>query len=184
MVDKSARGFLLGFISGEGSFMIEVGDVQRRRWNVNISPKFSLLVHEEDILTQLTEEFELGNVYQQDERSQWNISSIDECLKLCDIIDNSDTELFEKTDKYKQYEKWKVCLNMIKDGEHTTRAGAHKLVDKSFEIGDREKRKRSRDYYHKRINEAGNYTCGAETKDGSKCSRHVAKPDNNCGWHT
>jgi len=184
MVDKSARGFLLGFIAGEGCFMIEVGDIQRRRWNINISPRFSLLVHEDEILTQLRDEFDLGNVYHSDERSQWSIQSIDGCLELCEVIDNSDIRFFEGTEKYNQYEKWKACLHMINDGEHTTRDGAHKLVDRSFEIGKPGKRKYSKDYYHNRINEAGDYTCDAETKDGSNCSRHVAKPDNNCGWHT
>jgi len=183
MVDESARGFLLGFISGEGSFMIEVGDRQRRRWNVNISPKFSLLVHEKEILTQLQDEFELGNIHHSGERSQWSIQSIDECLTLCQIIDESDTQFFENTKKYKQYEQWKKCLHMIDNGEHTTREGAHELIDMSFEIGRPDARKYSKEYYHNRVNEAGDYICGGECSDGTICKRHVSEPDNTCQWH-
>lgn len=183
MEDNSARGFLLGFIAGEGSFMIEVGAVQRRRWNVNISPKFSLLVHEDEILQNLVSQTNLGNVYTQDNRSQWSISSVDGCLELCEIIDNSDCELFENTHKYQQYKDWKKCLNLIESGEHKTKSGAHKLVDLSFNLGKQQQRKHSRRYYHNKINEAGDYICGAETKDGSDCQRHVAEKSNNCGWH-
>lgn len=183
MEDDSARGFLLGFISGEGSFMIEVGAVQRRRWNVNISPKFALLVHEDKILQTLKEETGLGNVHTQSNRSQWAIASIDECLELCEIIDSSDTELFNQTKKREQYENWKTCVQMIDRGEHTTKEGAHKLVDLSFDLGKENQRKYSRQYYHDEIDKAGDYICGGTTNTGGECKRHVSEPDNTCQWH-
>jgi len=183
MESDSARGFLLGFIAGEGSFMIEVGAIERRRWNINISPRFSLLVHEDKILQNLMSQTNLGNVNKQKKRSMWNIQSIDECLELCEIIDESSCELFEDTNKYEQYKDWKKCLKLIDKGKHKKREGAHKLVDLSFDLGKESKRKHSRKYYHNKIEEAGDYICGGETKSGRKCQRHVAKKENKCQHH-
>jgi len=183
MENDSARDFLLGFIAGEGSFMIEVGAIQRRRWNVNISPRFSLLVHEDDILQKLCSETDLGNVCTQEDRSMWSIKSIDDCLELCKIIDDSDSCLFKSTHKYEQYKDWKECLKLIDEGKHTTKSGAHKLVDLSFDLGKESKRKYSREYYHNKIEEAGDYICGGETNGGGECKRHVAEKDNKCQWH-
>jgi hypothetical protein len=185
MLDSAEREFLLGFIAGEGSFMIEVNDAKRRRWGFRIIPRFGLLVHESDILHKLCDETNLGIVHERADsaESSWLIRSIDECLELCEIIDSqSESGLFEQTDKYNQYTKWKSAINMIDDGKHLNRDGAHKIVDMSYEIGDPKRRKYDAQYYHDKINQP-DYICGADTQEGVPCQSHVAEADNNCRWH-
>lgn len=176
--------FLLGLIAGEGSFMLTVSPVERRRWNVAIKPQFTIHMYELDVLEKSKELCnDIGTIDSHSDGYSWKVRSVEDCRIITDIVDNNSTDMFESTNKYEQFTKWKKGLHIIESEKHLTKEGTIELVDISFDIGKSSHRKLSKEDILSEIEKAGDYYCGGENNDGSTCQRHVSKPDNTCQHH-
>lgn len=154
-----SKYFILGLIAGEGSFQLNLTINNTRSYGFAPVPKFSLLVHEKDILDKIVNEVGLGKVKSRshDDGYVWEIINQNEVIEFSDWIKKSSTEFWESTNKYKQFEKWNVAVDMIcrretnYHGEMYNDSEMKKIVDISYDIGMPDKRKMSKDDYYDMI---------------------------------
>lgn len=173
--------FILGFIAGEGSFQV---DLQKRpsrsKYNVTVRPHFSLLVHEKKILDDIQSKIG-GKIYENSPEYRLDIRSINESKTLIRLVESTNSDFFKITDKYEQYLGWKRVVG-FKDND-ITKEEVKKSIEIAYDIGKPDKRKHNKEYYLNAVSKSGDYTCGAETKKGTPCKRHVATPNGRCQHH-
>ena len=115
--------FLLGVLASEGSFYITFAKDERRRYNVYYGARcrVSMGQFSEDLLVELRNIVDVGQVREEEKGYAWTISSRPELHELKNQIDthlNSHRSIFESTAKHRAYQKWRKALEELLRPEH------------------------------------------------------------------
>jgi hypothetical protein len=131
-MDEYTKGFIMGYVIGEGCFSIIMGKPrERNRMPLQIRPEMRIMIgiKDEDILGLIKSELEVGIVIRNRfyEASMKNsdgfvtylVSGMLGCRKLIPFFDSC--RWYGR--KQKDYELWKKAIKIIEDGRHRTIEG-------------------------------------------------------------
>jgi hypothetical protein len=113
-------GFLAGFLAGEAY----IGLTKNYQWKPYIQPRLSIQLHERDreVLEQFKEMIGVGKVKDRTNRdhSEWLVKKKEDLEKICNILDQCDSEMWKSSDKYENYLLWRKAVEMHIGNETTT----------------------------------------------------------------
>ena len=132
------ENWLLGFIEGEGCFVMGFARDKKFKFGICCRPYFNigLTKADEGALYQIKELLGYGQITYISHEKQRNegknfkdevdftIVSLPQCKKLRDLL----TDLEWHTKKEKDFRKWSECLNILDKKEHWTKEGILKLA--------------------------------------------------------
>lgn len=140
--EKMERAWLCGFVDGEGCFSIRVQRYGPDKRNVCLRPDFAITQHKKDkfVLDKVQRIIGIGNVVKRgvDGHFVYQIHSIKDAQILIDFFDFNDFLSIKKND----YELWKKCVIMLKDGHHRTYDGLIEILKLRQEINKDTKSKK------------------------------------------
>lgn len=131
------KGFLFGFIAGEGSFTVNLQVKERSKFGVHITPIFDLTVdsRDEDYIRKVKEEVGIGNIYESRGCITWRVTTIQDIDTLIRLIDDNAPSEWYLTDKAEKYERWKSIVFDKKELQKT-RDGIKELIRRSKKVND------------------------------------------------
>ena len=119
--------WLAGFISGEGSFIVEIIKSSNSKNGFRINLKFKLTQHSRDelLMKSLIEYFECGNIYKSDQKAFDFV-----VIKFSDINDKI-IPFFKKYSiqgvKFKDFNDFCKVAELIKEKRHLTKEGLEQI---------------------------------------------------------
>ena len=113
--------WLLGFIEGEGSFMINKSIIKNKYLIIQPTFKISLHANDKEVIYKIQEFLKMGNInFKRPQRIgsshqyEFSIRNINDCMKLRDLLINEDFHTKKRLD----FLKWSSILDMIHNKEH------------------------------------------------------------------
>ncbi len=136
------KGWLCGFVDGEGCFSIRVQRYGSNKNNICLRPDFAITQHKKDksALEKVRNIIGVGSIVKRnlDGHFVYQIHSIKDALTLIDFFDSNDFLNIKKKD----YELWKKCVIMLKNGHHRTYDGLVEILKIRHEINKDTKSKK------------------------------------------
>lgn len=171
--------FILGLIAGEGSFHVVLESPSRQR------PKFTMNIHEDEILDEICEHLDLGGISRSDDiRAEWQIQSKAEIVELRDWVEDNMCQGFKQSDKYRQFKLWSEAVDIVpNDREPIGQDKRKRLVEIAYEIPKSDTRRKSKESWLEDVSDKQIFFCEGENSDGSECENRVSSPDKTCRWH-
>jgi len=127
----------MGFIAGEGSFHARLSEDSRANFGIQISMVFTLMLNEcdEELLKEIHQFVGAGNITYESNRGRvcWRITNREGCKKLAKFIESNKEPLFECSDKYESFERWKYLLDNI-ENLNKTRQGKREFISKAKSV--------------------------------------------------
>lgn len=134
--DALIRGWILGFTEGEGSFNITISNRPGHKYGLEVSPRFSIGLHEKDhsTLKRIQKELRVGKIYFKSGKTQrkqgmrtsdhvhYDVKKIRDCLHIrryFQVFDEKDW----LTTKYQDFKKWCQVLDLMVRKAHLTPNG-------------------------------------------------------------
>lgn len=179
--------FILGFIAGEGSFTTTCAVREDAKHGVYPTIRFKLNVKEREVLDEIQEQLELGQVKDHDNvgQSVWRITNNKELKEFSKWIKENADCGFKESKKYDSFIVWSELLDerseMIKSKD-----GIKEFIDKSRKINSESARTVSKSTNKLKgiVDSSTNYICGVESTYTNCCENPVDDPDSNCHRHT
>lgn len=171
--------FMLGMIAGEGSFHIVLEAPSRQR------PKFTMNMHEREILEIMQEQLEWGTISKPDDtRTEWQVQGKEDLREMKEWVENNMSEGFKSTDKYRQFLLWSEAVEIRPDGREPIPVEDRKrLVELAFEIPKSDNRNKSKEEWLELVESAKVYYCDGTTNGGTECKNSVEADGATCRWH-
>lgn len=118
--------FITGFVDAEGSFIISINSNKelKNKWGAKASFKITLHLKDKALLEQIQAYFGVGNIYVSGSTVLYEVSS----LKDLEIIINHFNNYCLISQKWSDFELFKLAVNMLKKGEHLTLQGLKTLI--------------------------------------------------------
>lgn len=118
--------FIIGLITGEGSFYITVSKEDRRRFGVGYGARFRMSMgqYSKLMLERVRDSVGIGRVASDLKGYDWIISSREECHELSCLIDDhlaTHDSIFTSTPKFESYQKWTQALKILQPGRRLTK---------------------------------------------------------------
>lgn len=119
--------FITGFVDAEGSFMIKINSNAslKNKWGLSASFKITLHLRDKSLLEQIQLYFGVGKIYTSGSSVTYEVNS----LKELEIIMIHFNKYYLISQKYSDFQLFKVALAIIKTGEHLTLEGLQKIVN-------------------------------------------------------
>ena len=119
--------FITGFVEAEGSFILNINSKSdlKNKWGVRASFKITLHLRDKALLEQIQSYFGVGNLYIVGSSVSYEVNS----LKGLENIIAHFNKYSLITQKYSDFELFKLAITLIKGEEHLSIEGLHKLVN-------------------------------------------------------
>jgi len=131
------RDWLIGFIEGEGSFLIGIQNKKSYKYGLCVTPRFVITLHQKElsVLKKIKAYFEFGSIYITSMHRQRirGVKASDQvtfvCQNLCDCLKIKSYLMAEEwhTTKRKDFELWIKGLEIIKTKLHLEPKGIIEL---------------------------------------------------------
>jgi len=121
--------FITGFTDGEGSWGLSISQDPTRKMGFNISPKFTIGLHNKDIdlLQRIVAQFGVGKIYVgSNNLIRWQVSSIEDLTKVIIPFFNKYPLISKKRG---DFEIFKQIVELINNKEHMTPIGLQKIIN-------------------------------------------------------
>jgi len=132
MGDSMDLNWLLGFIEGEGSFVVTIHKQYGHKWGICTQPKFTICLGRwdletlEEIQTFLLEDYNIESRIEhrnRDNNNQLVINKVESCFNLIPLLNNLEWH----TNKRRDYNIWSYIVGMVLRKEHKTKDGLLKI---------------------------------------------------------
>jgi hypothetical protein len=136
------NGWFCGFVDGEGSFCIHIQKYGPNKERICLRPSFSIAQHKQSkyVLDKIKNNFGFGKVIRRsiDGHFMYQVTSLKDSMSLIDFFDSNDFLNIKKND----YELWKKCVVMLKNGEHRDYDGLIEILKIRQKLNENTKSKR------------------------------------------
>ena len=119
--------WVLGFVDGEGCFMVSILKDKNRKTGWEVKPSFGISLHVKDlyILENIKNHLGVGRIYKQGKQSiQLKVNSVKEIAKLMEYFSN----YLLITQKQADCELLRRINHLMLNKQHLTEEGLHKIV--------------------------------------------------------
>jgi len=119
--------FVTGFTDAEGSFMVIIRKKPKSQLGWGIEAVFSIVLHLKDkAILELIQQFfgGRGNIYEGKDNVTYSVSSLKDLTWIIDHFDKYPLITQKKAD----FILWKQVIELMKNKEHFTLKGLHKIV--------------------------------------------------------
>ncbi len=137
---------LAGFVDGEGAFIIEIRKTLDTKFGFTITPLFKISQHKDsaEILYILQKTLECGKIFIKHGQTNQLVLDVKKRKNLSERI----IPFFQKYPlivKQKQFQLFSEIVKMINNNEHRTDEGFQKIVNLTFRIKGKGKRKHTKE---------------------------------------
>lgn len=123
---KLDPNYITGFTDAEGYFSIRlIKSIKvKTGWSVTLHFGFNVHLKDQKLLKEIQSFFKVGNIFASDNDCQFIVSSLKDLEAIIDHFDNYPLV----SQKYSDYQLFKLAFYLVKNKEHLTEEGLNKLI--------------------------------------------------------
>lgn len=134
--------WVVGFVDGEGCFVVGISKTSRRNFGLCIRPGFHIGQKETAILEEIKKFFGVGHVVKGAKESRYAVDDLEGCLVIRDFFLKHPL----KTKKKYDFQKWCQVLDLFLEGVHLSKEGILEIARIRDEMNLKEKHRNYMSY--------------------------------------